>query len=143
MAQIRRSLCSCHVGLAKTVTLEQERFAHRLRQRIGKAIAKVQARLVASLPEVEKGLAGKLTVLDRHRLNHEVRATKERLRLAHAFRAKLAFDHDRQLDLIRNTDTAYLRVVDEPYELIRFGFAVKNGHHRRGIEDHLGSPFSS
>jgi hypothetical protein len=68
--------------LAEIIALEQERLAGRLRRGVGKAVTIVQAGFVPTLPKIEEGLPGKLSVLDRHRLDHDAGATEKGFRLS-------------------------------------------------------------
>lgn len=91
MSWIRRFLRRLDVGEGKIGALEQERFARGLCERVGEAIAKVQARLVASLPEVEKGLAGMLAMIHRHRLDHDARRDERRFQSGACPRVRAGF----------------------------------------------------
>jgi broad specificity phosphatase PhoE len=49
---------------AEIVPLEQERFARRSGERVGKTVAKVQARLMPAFAEVEKSLPSQVALFD-------------------------------------------------------------------------------
>src|SRR3546814_6256619 len=66
-------------------SLEQQRLVGRLGQRIGKAVAKVQARFVAALAEIEKRLSRQFAMIERHRFDRDAGAAKEGFDLVHPF----------------------------------------------------------
>jgi hypothetical protein len=81
---------------------------------------------VATLAEIEEGLAGQLAMLDRHRLNGDACAAEKALCLAHPVRSKLALGNHRTLDVARHAQAASFRIVDDLREGSRFGVAVEN-----------------
>src|SRR3546814_8982460 len=81
-----RALCRrLYVRQGKIIALEQQRLVGRLGQRIGKAVAKVQARFVAALAEIEKRLSRQFAMIERHRFDRDAGAAKEGFGLAHPF----------------------------------------------------------
>src|SRR3546814_2159943 len=92
------------------MALEQQRLVGRLGQRIGKAVAKVQARFVAALAEIEKRLSRQFAMIERHRFDRDAGAAKEGFGLAHPFGTELAFDrseeHTSELQSLMRTSYA-------------------------------------
>ncbi len=131
------------VGQSEIGALEQQGFAGRLGEHVGKTVAEVQARLVAALAEVEEGLAGEFAVLEGHRLDDDAGAAEKGLGLAHAVRAELALDHHRELDVVGDADPADVGVVDPFDEGLRLRLAVEDRDESGRVDDHFGRPRSS
>src|SRR3546814_4199807 len=110
---------------------------------IRKSVAKVHARSVAALAQIEKRQSGQFAIIERHRFNHDAGAAKEGFSLAHPFGTELAFDGHRQLDIAGDADAAGIGIMDGLCEGRRFGFAIEDRDQGRGVEDHFGRPLSS
>src|SRR3546814_310773 len=109
----------------------------------GKAVAKVQARFVAALAEIEKRLSRQFAMIERHRFDRDAGAAKEGFGLAHPFGTELAFDDHRQLDIAGDADAAGIGIMDGLCEGRRFGFAIEDRDPGRRVEEHFGRPLSS
>src|SRR3546814_1774402 len=111
-----------------------------LGQRIGKAVAKVQARFVAALAEIEKRLSRQFAMIERHRFDRDAGAAKEGFGLAHPFGTELAFDDHRQLDIAGDADAAGIGIMDGLCEGRRFGFAIEDRDQGRGVRSEEHTP---
>lgn len=132
-----------YVGVRKILALEQQGLPCRLRQRVGKAVAEIEARLVAAFAEIEKGLPGEFPVVERYGLKRDGRTPEKSLGLLHRLGTELAFDNHRQLNVIRHAHPAVIGIVNGLRESGGFRLPVKNGDQGGCIEDHFGRPLSS
>ena len=131
------------VGFFEVVPLEKETLTGNLGEGIGKAVAKVQRRRVASLAEVAEGLACEMRLFHSYWLDHNANAAKQRVALLGDFDTELTVDYNREFDEIPGGYAAAWGAADSLD--IEFGIRLfrQDGDKRRRVEDHLGSPCSS
>src|SRR5258706_13512081 len=73
---LQRSQCRGDVGVAEIVAFEQQRIVHSLGERVGEAVAEVQARgVAASAAEIAISLARDPCLRLRHRCDDDLRFT--------------------------------------------------------------------
>ena len=132
-----------NVGMAKIISLEQERFALLFRQRISEAIPKIKARTMPAFAEIAIRLAGNFCLPVGHCLDDNLRFAEEVIEAAAGDGIAAAIDHNGSLNITNRRNATRLGPVHGLRHHWRLRFGPQNGDDGRRIEDHFGSPFSS
>src|SRR5258707_5969812 len=86
------------------VTLEQQRLALLLRQRVSEAVPKVEASPVASFAKIAIGLSRDLRLPECHWLNDNFRFAKKIVEAAAGYGISTAVDHNGGFQIIDGSD---------------------------------------
>src|SRR5260370_26212914 len=122
--------------------LEQERFARRSRERVGKTVARVQACLVPAFAEVEKSLPSQVACS----MVTGSTTTPARRRKASAWRAPSGPSWLSTTLRVRHgspPDPADVGGAEAFNEAPRLRLPIEDGDEGGRVEDHLGRPCSS
>ena len=131
------------IGASEVLTLEQQRFAGRLRGRIGETISEVQRGRVVPLAEAPSsapravGMFGR----DRHQLNR--RLLQQHIELVSRRNSTPAFNNHRRFEHRDYWHATRPRPRNRISIEFRVRLAEQDGEDGRRIDDHLGNPRSS
>ena len=122
------------------IALEQKRFARCLCQRIGEAIAKIQACLVAAaFAVVPIGDAGQFRLFRRHRFNRHARAADQVVKPLAGNGIAGSVDDHRCLQVVCSGEAARLGAVGQRAgEARRIGLIAQDGDECGCVDDHRG-----
>ena len=98
---------------------------------------------MAALAEIEERLAGKAPLLEGNRFDDDPRGLAKQIGSTPALGAQLAFDHQAEFELIGDAEPAHRRRNDQAGKIFGFRLTIEDRHQRRGVDNHLGRPFSS
>ena len=131
------------IRFLEILSLEQKRLGSSFGKGIGKTVTEIQPSRVAPLAEIEKGLTGKVCVVDRDGLNEDPCATKKVVALAPRVGPNLPLNHNGQFHKISGADPAAVCVMNELGVEYPLGLAEEDRGQRGGVQNHFGSPRSS
>ena len=130
--------------MSETITLEQERLAHRARQGIGEAVAKVQTRGVpATASKIPVYVACNSCPNLGTRLDDELSFPDEIVKTAAGDRIAAAVDDDCGFEEIGCRDMPPRCGFDRRCVVRRLRLVAKDRDQRGRVDDHLGKPRSS
>ena len=130
--------------MSETITLEQERLAHRARQGIGDAVAKVQTRGVpATASKIPVYVACNSCPNLGTRLDDELSFPDEIVKTAAGEGVAASVNDDCSLKEIGGRDMPLRCGFDRPGTVRRLRFVAKDCDQCGGVNDHRGKPRSS
>jgi len=101
------------VCLAEVVSLEQQRLAGHLGERVGETVTEIQPCLVAALAEIVEGLAGDMRLFDGEGLDGDARPAEEHVALADGLGPDLSLYDDGEFEEVPGADDAALRIMND------------------------------
>lgn len=98
---------------------------------------------MAASAEVVEGLAREVGLFDGDGLDHDTDVAEQGVALLGHLGLELTLHHNRELDEGHGRDTAEVSATHGFGIDLEAWFASRHGDDGRGVQDHLGSPFSS
>ena len=131
------------VGECEVAAFEEERLSRGFRKGVREAVPEVQPRRVVTLAEPPPGPARGFRMVGGNRRQLDPRLFEKSVELVSGRGAAPAFEDDGCFQEVDDRHAAAWGLRNRPVVPLRILFAEEDGHERRRVDNHFGSPRSS